>query len=281
MSSIFTEIRTSYNLLSSTQKTIADYILSHTDKVILLTISELADQCNTSETTVIRFLKKLGYSSYQVFRVKVAQEIAGDSTETIYEEIKEDDTNDQIKRKVIFSTVNSIKDLNNILDDDSIEKTVDILLHSNRIIFYGVGSSSAIASDAFHKFSKLALNVSFYSDPHFINIINSHLTENDVLFVISHSGESREILNCTNLALVNNAKVIAITSYKKSTLAKLATVFLLSSTNETKYRSDAMISRIIQLVIIDIIYISTFLRKSPDSHTALNKSRLAVAMNKT
>lgn len=69
MASLLSDIRTKYNLLSKTQKTIADYILDNPDGTILLSITELANNCSTSETTVMRFLKKLDYDSYQIFRV--------------------------------------------------------------------------------------------------------------------------------------------------------------------------------------------------------------------
>lgn len=101
---LFTQIRTKYNILSGTQKKIADFVLSNADKVILYSISELAQQCDTSETTIMRFLRKLGFNSYQVFRVKMAQELSNESTQAIYEEIKADDGIKQIKQKVILLT---------------------------------------------------------------------------------------------------------------------------------------------------------------------------------
>lgn len=60
MQSLFTDIRTKYNTLSPAQKHIADFVLNHFEQVILLSISDLAEQCGTSETTIVRFLRKLG-----------------------------------------------------------------------------------------------------------------------------------------------------------------------------------------------------------------------------
>ena len=114
-STLFTEIRTKYNTFSAAQKIIANYVLENSEKVILLTISDLAAACNTSETTILRFLHKLGYNSYQVFRVKMAQDVGMSSNDqlshTVYEEIITGDDIASIKRKVILSTIASIQDL--------------------------------------------------------------------------------------------------------------------------------------------------------------------------
>ncbi|KYO66914.1 MurR/RpiR family transcriptional regulator [Thermovenabulum gondwanense] len=278
--SILAEIRTKYNILSPTQKKIADVILNSGDKVVLMSISELAEKCETSETTIMRFLRKMGYDSYQVFRVRIAQEFSDKTPRAIYEEIKPDDSIESIKNKVIQSTINSINDLERLIDGELLNDVVNMMKNAGRIYFFGVGASSAIALDAFHKFLRLGLNVYYCSDSHIMSIIGAHTTNSDLIFAISHSGESKEILDAVELAKENGTKVISITSYKNSSLTKLSEKVILSSTNETKYRSDAMVSRIIQLAIIDILYVALVLRLGPDSIDKVNKSRLAVAKKK-
>lgn len=96
------------------------------------------------------------------------------------------------------------------------------------------------------------------------------------MFAVSHSGRTREILNCVRLARENGVKVVAITSYGDSPLTEMADFVLLSSTNDTEYRSDAMLSRIVQMVIIDILYVSVILKLSPQSLENLKRSQNAV-----
>lgn len=277
---LFTIIRTKYNILSPTQKNIADFVLNNRKDVILLSIGDLAEKCNTSETTIMRFLRKIGFDSYQVFRVRAAQDISAHSAKAIYEELKPDDNIGEIKQKVIFSTINSIKDLDKILYDETIAEAVDLIYNAKRLLFFGMGASGIIAKDAFHKFSRIGIDVFNCDDSHIMSIVCAHATPSDLLFAVSHSGESSETLDCIEIAKKNGAKVIAITSYIHSTITKIADMVLLSSTNETKYRSDAMASRIVQLVIIDILYVSLVLKMGPSSIEKVNKSRLAVARRK-
>ena len=274
-------IRAKYNILSPTQKVIADYILANTKKVIMLSMASLAQACDTSETTIIRFLRKLDYDSYQVFRVKVAQELSAESPISIYEEIKSDDKPDDIKNKVIQLTMGAIKDLSSIIHEDKIAEFSSQIQAANRIIFIGVGASGMIAADAFHKFLRLGLDVVVCNDSHIMSIYCTHAKKDDFIIVISHSGESCEVLDAVKLAKEKGAVIGAITSYPRSTLSRVADIVLLSSARETEYRSDAMISRILQLVIIDILDISITLKMGSEGVRNLNESRLAVAKRKT
>jgi len=280
MQNLFSHIRTQYHILSPTQKQIADFVLANADEVILLSLGDLAEKCKTSETTILRFLRKLGFDSYQVFRVKMAQDASNHSGQAIYEEIQVGDSLDQVRQKVIASTVNSMQDLNNLIKTEVVDQVTDLILKANRLVFCGVGASGVVAIDAFHKFLRLGLDTVYFNDTHFMNIACSHVDADSLVFFISHSGESRDILDAAVLARDSRAKIVAITSYAHSTLTKMADFVLLSSSNETKYRSDAMVSRILQLVIIDILYVGVVLKVGESGIDKVNKSRLSVAKKK-
>jgi DNA-binding MurR/RpiR family transcriptional regulator len=277
---ILSAIRTKYHTLSSVQKGIADYILQNAPEVVLLSIGGLAGKCGTSETTVMRFLRKLDFDSYQVFRVRIAQEIPHGRMESVYSEIERGDSVASIMEKVISSTARSVEDLRQLVRADDIAKSVSLMRNASRIFFTGLGASSFIAFDAYHKFLRLGLNASASSDSHLMSIVASHAGESDLVFAVSHSGESRDILDCVRLASGNGAKVIAFTSYRGSSLTNLADVVLLSSSNETRFRSDALVSRILQLVIVDMLYVAMVLEMGPEAIQRINRSRLAVAGKK-
>jgi len=280
MQSLFTDIRTKYNTLSPTQKQVADFILNNSEQVILLSITDLAEKCNTSETTVVRFLHKLGFKSYQVFRVRMAQEITEQSVQGIYEEITKEDSPEQIREKVILSTVNSLQDLNKMIDGEVLGQIVDLIIASEKILICGLGASGTVAVDAFHKFLRLGLNVVAFTDNHLMAIGCAQATQNTTVIAISHSGESRDILEAVGLAQETHAHIVAFTSYKHSSVTKLADYVLLSSSNETKFRSDAMTSRILQCVTIDMLYVLLVLKLGRSAVRSVNKSRLAVAAKK-
>jgi RpiR family transcriptional regulator, carbohydrate utilization regulator len=277
---VLASMRTKYHTLSSVQKVVADYIFAHISEVSLLPISELAGKCDTSETTVMRFLRKLDFASYQVFRVKIAQEIPHERLESIYVDIDRGDTIETLIEKVVASTTRSIQDLQQMIASEDIRKAVELMKTAREILFIGIGSSAFIAFDAYHKFLRLGMRVTTSADSHLMSIMASQITDKDLVIAVSHSGESRDILDCVKLAKESNAGVIAFTSYRNSSITKYSDVVLLSSATETKYRSDALVSRILQLVIIDILYVAIVLEMGPDAEERLNRSRLAVAIKK-
>jgi DNA-binding MurR/RpiR family transcriptional regulator len=199
----------------------------------------------------------------------------------IYDEVRNSDSVGQIIGKVIASTARSVEDSREIIDSAAVESIRDAILKAERIVVTGIGASSAIAFDLSHKLLKLGLNATFSHDPHMINIMCGNLTRKDLLITFSHSGESREMLDAVKLASKSSCPIAAVTSYPRSSLALFATWVVLSSSKETQYRSDTLTSRIIQICVIDMLYISLAVKMGKPALDSINRSRVAVAKNKT
>src|SRR6202012_2535969 len=58
---------------------VAEAVLKRPQIVLELTITELAHACHTSETTVVRFCRTLGFSGFSSFKLQVAAELATES----------------------------------------------------------------------------------------------------------------------------------------------------------------------------------------------------------
>ena len=278
---LFSLIRTKYNTLSTSQKVVADYVLTNPEKVMLNTLSEIADICGVSETTVLRFLHKIDFKSYQLFRINLTQELSSnDSISTTYEDVKFGDSIETIIEKVVLSTSSAIQDTKELVDYTVIEKLIDKIILARKIVIIGVGASGAIATDFFHKLLKLGIEAVFSNDAHMINMLSMNMSKEDLMIVFSHSGESREVLDAVTIAKEREASTCGITSYENYTLSRNCDLLVCSSSVETSLRSDAMISRIIQMVIIDIIYVSIIVKKGDSVLSQIHNSRLAVAKNK-
>lgn len=278
---IFGQIRSKFNTLSASQKEIGQFVLKHPEQVMISSLNDLALACQVSEATVMRFLNKIGHTSYQVFRVNIAQSISQKSTTAFYDEVGTSDSTEEIVDKLLHTTSQAIVDSGQLIVAEHIDRFTQAILSAASITIIGVGSSAAQAFDFSHKLIKLGIRSSYYNDSHMINIQCAGLRRDDLLIAFSHSGESREILDGVHFAKKQGCPVLSVTSYRNSSLAAASDTFILSSSQETKYRSDAMTSRIIQMVIIDIIYVRLALSLKEDGIDAINRSRLAVAQNKT
>lgn len=274
---LFTEIKVKYNTLSKNQKTIANYILENRDKCVRMTLSGLGKECNLSETTIIRFINKLEYTSYQDFRLDMVQALAGGHGENTgtYKEIKCGDTIEEIKLKTIAIAAGAINDIENLLPSEKIEKAVSLIEKAGKIMFFGAGGSGVIAADVYHKFLRSGRSVVNENNSHIALIHASQLSKGDLLVLISHEGESKEVLECCRLAQRGGATVMGVTSYMHSDLAEMADFCIFSSTNDSPYYNEAMVSRLVQLVIMDTLFIAVATRDDDKGMKAFEAAKMA------
>jgi len=135
-----------------------------------------------------------------------------------------------------------------------VERAINAIHKAKRIDFYGVGASGLIALDAQQKFIRINKHAWAYTDPHMQITAAANLSKNDVVVVISYSGETGDIIDTVKIAKESGATIIAVTKYGMNTLAEISDIRLFLSSPETTMRSGAMGSRIAQLTIIDIIF---------------------------
>lgn len=257
---IILKIKAKKAAMSQTEVLVCNYIIKHPEEVIRLSVSELAKKSGVSDATVIRACQKIGSSSYQDLKIALARDIVT-PLQTINEEITADDTPGSVLNKVFQGVLHTLDSTHKILEADLLEKTAETLLQANRICICGLGNSHAIAADLEHKLLRLGLNAFVYSDNHLQRISASFLKSGDVLFGISHSGSSRDIVQAATIAGKNSAMIISLTNIGPSPLADISDISLHTASNETLYRQVALYSRLAQMAVIDVIYTLIALKK--------------------
>jgi RpiR family carbohydrate utilization transcriptional regulator len=245
------------------QKIVADFILSQTGKILKMSIIKLAMEAAVrSESSIVHFYRMLGFSGYNDFKVSLATEIAGKSFYYSYDDITINDDISTIKQKIFQGVMKTLHENISTIQEDTLINATRLIEKSERLIFIGYAASDAVAMDSFLKFSRLGFNCHFSFDSHTNAIILSEPKESDVIFCISHSGESKDVV-----AHVKHtkppAKIIALTGNENSTLGRIADVCVTTVSEEMNYRTDAMVSRIVQTAIINTLYTSIGVRKGP------------------
>ena len=237
--------------LSKAELLVCDYIIEHPEEVIYLSVSELAAKSGVSDATVIRASQKIGSSSYQDLKISLAQDIVT-PLQSVNEEIEAGDPTNVVVEKVFQGILHTLNYTYRLQDGGMLERAADMLFGANRICICGLGNSHAIAEDIQHKLMRLGLNATAYSDNHLQVICSSFLKKGDVLFAVSHSGSSRDVVHAAEIALEGGAAVISLTNVGRSPLADISTIALHTASNETRYRRVALSSRIAQMAICSI-----------------------------
>ncbi|MFW5996088.1 MAG: MurR/RpiR family transcriptional regulator [Halanaerobiaceae bacterium] len=246
-------IKTSYSSLPPSEKKVADYILENTEKTIYLSVSELSNQAEVSDSTIIRFCKNIGFKGYQELKLFLAQDLVT-PIENINEDIQLDDQLDTIIQKIAHSNKMAIEETMGTIDLEQLEKAVTILLSAERILFFGVGASGVTAHDAKYKFMRIGKTVDCYRDAHLQAMSASTLSNNDAVVGISHSGSTKDVVDSCRIASDAGAKVICITGHTRSPITQIADIKLITATREKPLSSGALRSKIAQLHTLDMLF---------------------------
>jgi RpiR family carbohydrate utilization transcriptional regulator len=171
--------------------------------------------------------------------------------------------------------MNDLALVRDTIDHGVVNEVVDKLIDAERIYFFGLGTSGAVARDAENKFFRFNLPVSFHDDVLMMRMLASTGRSGDVFFVISHTGRTKEVIEISEIAVDNGSTVIALTS-PGSPLSLISSISLEVNVPENTDEYMAMTSRIAHLVILDVLATGFTLRRGPDflSHLEKIKSSL-------
>ena len=235
-------VQTHLDDLRNSEKKVALVVLGSPDKVIYQSISELAENAGTSEPTVLRFCRALGFRGYHDLKIQLAQDLVPE-VKNIHEDVTRGDDAATLIRKVLNANVIAINTTLDILDPEMVERAIRALARAKRIDFFGLGGSGAVAMDAHHKFFRLGIPCGWQSDSHMQAMTAALMTPKNLVVAISHSGSSKDIVEALQIAKANGAIAIAIVSHRKSPVASLADIPLCVHTRETGFKPEPMSSR--------------------------------------
>ena len=253
---ILIKMRDMKESLTPVEKLVSEYILANLDEIPHLSIKQLAQLSKTSDASVLRFCKTMGFSGYRSFIVSISASIGSmeDEQKDQYTDIQPGDDLTTIIANISRNNMKSIEDTLSVLDRGEVARAVNALQASNRIVFFGVGASGLVCKDGEQKFSRINKMCHAYVDGHSQLTAATLLGKGDVAIFISNSGNTSEILEALDIVKKNGAQIIAITKYNKSELADKSNIVLYISTPELTIRSGAMGSRIAMLNVIDILF---------------------------
>ncbi|USU17119.1 bifunctional transcriptional regulator/glucokinase [Paraburkholderia fungorum] len=262
-SAVFERIRQMRDALTPAERRVADLALNHPRSIINDPIVDIARKADVSQPTVIRFCRSLGCQGLSDFKLKLATGLTG-TIPVSHSQVHLGDTATDFGAKVLDNTVSAILQLREHLNFDQVERAIDLLNGARRIEFYGLGNSNIVAQDAHYKFFRFGIPTIAYGDLYMQAASAALLGKGDVIVAVSKSGRAPELLRVLDVAMQAGAKVIAITS-SNTPLAKRATVALETDHIEIRESQLSMISRILHLVMIDILAVGVAIRRAMPS----------------
>lgn len=267
--------------LAPAERRVGQRILDDPRQVASWTISELADACQTSETTVIRFCRAIGLRGYPALRLALATELAkaeGGATtgRPLSGDIAPGDDLDQVVQKIAFADARAVEETADQLDVGVLRTVVEALVGARKIDIYGVGASAFVALDFQQKLHRIGRTAFAWADPHIALTSAALLGPEDVAVGISHTGTTADTVDAIRLARDHGATTVALTNFPRSTLAKISDHVLTTAARETTFRSGATASRLAQLTVVDCIFVGVAQRTYDETQAALQATHDAV-----
>ena len=264
--------------LSPAEDRVAERVLADPRGTAAMTISELATAATTSETTVLRFSKRLGLSGYPRLRLALAEESARPrALPASQTDISAGDSIDDVIRKIALSDASAVEETAEQLDRDTLAETAKTIARAGRVDIYGSGASAVVAFDLQQKLHRIGCLAFAWNDPHIALTSAALLGPRDIAIGISHSGTTRETIESIARAKANGARTVAITNFPLSPLAKTVDLVLTTAARETTLRSGATASRIAALTVVDCLYIVVAQRNLRSTRKAVKSTRDAVS----
>jgi DNA-binding MurR/RpiR family transcriptional regulator len=265
--------------LAPAEQRVAAAVVSDPGGVAAKTISELAEGCQTSGTTVIRFCRAMGFPGYPELRLALAA-AAQASRETGWGDIGSDigphDTLDEIVKKIAHADARAVEETAAQLDAAMLAQVVDAVVRARRIDIYGIGASAFVALDLQQKLHRIERIVYAWPDPHSAVTSAALLRRGDVAIGISHTGTTADTVGSLAEARSRGATTVAITNFPRSSITRVADYVLTTAARETTFRSGAMASRIAALTVVDCLFVAVAQRNYKQTLRALERTYAAV-----
>ncbi|MQA97808.1 MAG: SIS domain-containing protein [Streptosporangiales bacterium] len=271
--------------LPPAERRVAQRVVDDPEGVAASTITELAQACDTSETTVIRFCRAVGFSGYPDLRLTLASEAGRARGETggrvVGSDIGPDDTLTDVVEKISFADARAVEDTGAQLDIAVLERVVEAVVTARRVDIYGVGASAFVAADFQQKLHRIGRVSYAWSDTHIMLTSAAVLGPGDVAVGISHTGSTIDTIEALKTAGNKGATTVALTNFPRSPIARAADLVLTTASRETTFRSGATSSRLAQLVVIDCVFVGVAQRTYGPTRRALEATYDAVRSRRT
>jgi RpiR family carbohydrate utilization transcriptional regulator len=264
---VLDRIRASIPALPPAEQRVAKLVLADARNFASLPVGELAARAHVSKPTVVRFCRSVGYAGLADFKRKLAGSV-NEGVPFVHRAVDDDDKAGDIVVKIVDNAVAALLRYRNAAAGQSVERAIAALAEAGRsgrrIEFYGVGNSGIVAQDAQHKFFRLGVTAAAVSDGHVQVMSATMLKPGDCAVVISNSGRSRDLLDVAEIARRKGATVIAITAsgspLARETASGAHQILLAADHPEDADRYSPMVSRLLHLLIVDILTTGVALR---------------------
>ncbi|MFJ2739280.1 MurR/RpiR family transcriptional regulator [Streptomyces sp. NPDC087440] len=275
------KVRTLAPSMTRSMQRVAEAVAGDPAGCAALTVTGLAELTGTSEATVVRTSRLLGYPGYRDLRLALAGLAAHQQSgraPAVTADIAVDDPMADVVAKLAQDEQQTLADTAAGLDTVQLGAAVAALAQARRVEIYGVGASALVGMDLAQKLQRIGVFAQAHSDAHLAVTNAVLLRAGDVAIAITHSGATGDTIEPLRVAFEHGATTVAVTGRPGGPVTQYADHVLTTSTaRESELRPAAMSSRTSQLLVVDCLFVGVAQRTYDTAGPALSASYEALA----
>jgi DNA-binding MurR/RpiR family transcriptional regulator len=273
-------VRSRLPLLPDALRRVATQIVTAPHETARSTIKDLARRTGTSTATVTRFCRLFGFGGYHELRIAIAAD-AGRVALSRYDididpRIDPGDPLDTLLTAVAGADARAIRDTAAQLDLAALDRVAAAVATSGRVELFGAGSSASAAAELAFRLQRIRVPCRHQADGHGALIAGALLGTGDVAIALSHHGGTRDVVDFLTEAGGRGALTVAVTSRRRSPVARAAQVVLTTAVPGTGVRLATLSALHSQLLIVDLIYVAVAQRTFARTTTAFEVTARSV-----
>src|SRR5699024_9400928 len=210
----FERIAVNYSILSKSEKIVCDKIMGNSEPIINYSVSEAAKQYNVSESSIVRFSKRIGYSGYSQLKYDLLNEFENKNTPIATE------GSDLKNWFSVYSLM--VKNLYTSDMDTEINLIISLLNKYNKIYTIGLGNTSLAASQLVYSLSKFEKEINLIDSQTRMNQLSSIVTDKHLIIAYSVSAVPKAIQNLLKATQKCGGETVIITMNPDGPAAKYA-----------------------------------------------------------
>lgn len=280
MNEILLKIRFFLPTLPRAEKAIAQALAEHPEAITYMTLAEIARESGSSDASVIRFCKRMGYSGYTAMQQDMKRMLEEDSSPREEDlRVCENDSIFEIIKKVYQSNVQTLTDTMALAGEEC-ERALEALLKAKSIHFFGAGDAHAVCQLSYMKFKRLGIPCSAEGDVMLQMITASNMSKGDVAIAISYDGRSKNVVEALRIAKQMGATTISITKKTRTPLLRYTDIKIFIAVNDLSFDREKVTRRVADQFIMDALYMGYMMHSGRSYKEQLKKTQVAIDGNK-
>lgn len=232
--------------LNENERKLFEYVVRNIHMVKDMNIRTMAGNCYVSTTTVIRFVKKLGFVGYREF----SDSLRATSYSLNHTELPEVFWRRTYSEEYLKNIIESVR----VVSQEQVEQFVGYVKENPIIYFLGNGLSGEPARYAYHLFTALGYYTYLPTQRYELQSTLHQMKDGDVIFAFSFTGEDKSIIEMIEQANLRcKPVVVSVTRAGNNIVQNLSDLNFYVFSDQATYNGLDLTSRISMIAIVEML----------------------------